>query len=198
MSVPTDGAEARFLFRRRRRISEAELELNNLMRLLWEQHTAWTRMTINASVFGTPDQQAVTARLLRNPTNFARALEPLYGRAIASEFERLLRDHLVIAAELVTAAKAGDTQAAADAEVRWYQNADQIAALLGRINPFWSEAEWRAMLHEHLRNVKGEAVALLNSQFELSTRVYDEAERQALMMADELTRGIVRQFPRKF
>lgn len=198
MSIPTDGAEARFFFRRRRRISEAELDLSNTMRLLWEQHTAWTRMTINAIVFGTPDQQAVTARLLRNPTDFARALEPLYGKAIASEFERLLRAHLVIAAELVTAAKAGNTQAAADAERRWYQNADQIAALLGRINPFWSEAEWRDMLHEHLRLVKAEAVALLNGQYELSTQVYDEAEAQALVMADELTRGIVRQFPRRF
>lgn len=198
MSIPTEGPEVRFFFRRRRRISQAELELNNTMRLLWGQHTAWTRMTINAIVFGTPDQQAVTARLLRNPTDFARALEPLYGQANASEFERLLRAHLVIAAELVTAAKAGDTQAATDAERRWYENADQIAAFLGRINPFWSEAQWRSMLHEHLRFVKGEAVALLNGQYEQSVRVYDEAERQALMMADELTRGIVRQFPRRF
>ena len=27
-------------------ISQAELDLSNKMRLLWEQHVAWTRMTL--------------------------------------------------------------------------------------------------------------------------------------------------------
>ena len=189
MSIPTEGPEVRSFFRRRRRISQAELELNNTMRLLWEQHTAWTRMKI---VFDS-DQQA-----LRTAAQNQRTCQGAGNSVRPSERPISRRKILVIAAELVTAAKAGDTQAATDAERRWYENADQIAAFLGRINPFWSEAQWRSMLHEHLRFVKGEAVALLNGQYEQSVRVYDEAERQALMMADELTRGTVRQFPRRF
>ncbi|APC85224.1 hypothetical protein NPD12_2265 [Clostridium botulinum] len=105
--------------------------------MLWEQHSIWTRLAIMSIVVGSPDQDLVIARLLRNPKDFEKALRPFYGDKVAAEFSKLLTDHLVIAAELVKASKAGNTSAAADAEKRWYENADQIAELLSRINPYW-------------------------------------------------------------
>ncbi|MGI6620967.1 MAG: acetylglutamate kinase [Bacillota bacterium] len=183
---------------RRRGISQAQLELNNTLRLLWEQHVWWTRSFIIAVAADLPGLDAITERLLRNPRDFQRVLEPLYGPQIAGEFARLLTEHLTIAAELVQEAKAGDAVAAADAERRWYMNADQIARFLGRINPFWSRREWRAMLHEHLDLTKSEAVAILNMNFEQGIMIFGQTERQALMMADVMTEGIVRQFPREF
>ena len=118
------------------------------MRMLWEQHVAWTRMTINSIAENLPDLDFVTNRLLCNASDMAAALKTFYGEENASRFESLLRDLLVIAAELVKAAKAGDSQAAADAERRWYANVDEIAAFLNSINPNWSKEEWMSMLHE--------------------------------------------------
>jgi hypothetical protein len=163
--------------------------------MLWEQHVTWTRLTIISIVEGLQDVDVVTARLLRNPKDFARMLEPFYGQRTASMFADLFTSHLVIAAELVTAAKAGESQAAADAERRWYVNADQIAEFLGTINPHWSQAEWRSMLHEHLALTKSEAVDVITKDFAAGVEVYDKIERQALAMADVMTQGIVRQFP---
>jgi hypothetical protein len=191
-------ASSTTLGRHRRRISQAHLDLNNMLRLLWEQHVWWTRSFIISVAFSLPDLNFVTARLLRNPRDFQAALEPLYGPGIAAEFARLFTEHLTIAAELVQAAKAGDTARAADAERRWYINADQIASFLARINPFWSEEEWRAMLHEHLAITKDEAVAILSGNFERGIQIFDQVELQALETADLMTEGIVRQFPRRF
>jgi len=191
-------ASSTTLGRHRRRISQAHLDLNNMLRLLWEQHVWWTRSFIISVAFSLPDLNFVTARLLRNPRDFQAALEPLYGPGIAAEFARLFTEHLTIAAELVQAAKAGDTARAADAERRWYINADQIASFLARINPFWSEEEWRAMLHEHLAITKDEAVAILSGNFERGIQIFDQVELQALEMADLMTEDIVRQFPRRF
>lgn len=145
-----------------------------------------------------PDVDLVTRRLLRNPLDFQAALEPLYGHDIASRFAVLLTEHLAIAAELVQAAKAGDSARVADAERRWYANADEIAAFLAYINPFWSEEEWRTMLREHLSLTQTEAVAILSMDFETGIQVFDNVELQALEMADMMTEGIVRQFPRRF
>lgn len=184
--------------RRPRRIGGAELDLNNSMRMLWEQHVTWTRLTIISMAFGLPDVDLVTQRLLRNPSDFAAALEPFYGRETAAKFAQLLTEHLVIAAQLVAAAKRGDTAAAADAERRWYANADQIAAFLASINPHWSQAEWQTMLYQHLSLTKSEAVDILTGDYAAGIAVYDEIEKQALMMADVMTAGIVRQFPRRF
>lgn len=179
-------------------ISKTQATLNNQLRLLWEQHVVWTRLTIISMVFGLPDVELVTKRLLRNPKDFEALLKPLYGDRAASRFADLFTSHLVIAAELVSAAKAGDTRAAADAEKRWYANADEIAAFLGSINPYWSEQQWRTMLYEHLALTKAEAVNMLTGKYEDGITVFDQIEKQALEMADVMTYGIARQFPNNF
>lgn len=99
-----------------------------------------------------------------------------------------------ISAELVKAAKAGDSQKAEAVEKRWYKNANDIAALLGRINPYWSEEIWMDMLHEHLRLVKAEAIYMLNKDYQKSIDAYDQNEIQALEMADTMSKGIINQF----
>ncbi|WP_242844878.1 LysM peptidoglycan-binding domain-containing protein [Clostridium botulinum] len=180
------------------RVTESEMALRDTMRMLWEQHSVWTRLAIMSIVAGSPDQDLVIARLLRNPKDFEAALRPFYGDKVAAEFNKLLTSHLVIAAELVKASKAGNTNAAADAEKRWYENADQIAELLSRINPYWYLEDWKAMLHEHLALVKAEAVAILTSDYKRSISIYDEIEAQALEMADTMAEGIIEQFPERF
>jgi len=110
------------------------------------------------------------------------------------KFSDLLTSHLVIASELVKAAKAGDNKAASDAEKQWYANADEIAAFLGSINPYWSQEDWKMMMYAHLALVKAEVVNMLTKDFESGIQVYDEIERQALEMADVMAEGIIKQF----
>lgn len=176
-------------------INSGACGLSNHLRLLWEQHVVWTRLVIISIIFNLPDVEFVTKRLLRNPKDFATALRPLYGEQVAARFDSLLTSHLVIAAELVKAAKAGDSRAAADAERRWYANADEIAAFLARINPYWSEQEWKDMLYKHLALTKAEAVNILTGKYAEGIAVFDQIEMQALEMADVMTNGIIRQFP---
>ncbi len=174
--------------------TKPQVNLMNYIRMLWEQHGVWTRSTITSLVFGLPDEEFVIARLLRNPVDFEHALKPYYGTRIAARFRDLLTEHLVVAADLVRAAKAGDNIVAAEAERRWYANADAIAALLGSINPYWSEQQWRMMLYQHLALVKAEAVEMLAGRYEASIAVYDQIEIQALGMADIMAAGIIKQF----
>ncbi len=154
----------------------------------------WTRLTIISMVENLPDVELVTARLLRNPKDFAALLAGFYGRQKAGMFEKLFTQHLTIAAQLVQAAKAGDNQKAQAAENEWYRNAGQIAEFLAAINPYWSRAEWITMLDEHLKLTKTEAVDLISKQYAKSINTYDEIEKQALRMADLMFEGISKQF----
>lgn len=179
-------------------ISKAEMDLKSYMRMLWEEHIAWTRMAIISIAYNLPDQDLVIKRLLRNATDMEAAFKPLYGDEKASRFGSLMKDHLVTAAQLVNAAKAGDSKAAADAEKKWYANADEIAAFLNTINPNWPKEALMIMLHGHLALTKSEAVARLTRDYATDIALYDKIEKQALTMADALTEGIVKQFPDKF
>ncbi len=179
-------------------ISVAEEILSNHMRLLWEQHVYWTRMVINSMVFDQPDKQLVTDRLLRNAKDFEAALTPFYGETVAAQFADLLTSHITIAAEFVQAAIDSDSAAAADAEKRWYENADQIADFLAEINPYWSAREWQSMLYDHLAMLKAEAVYFITKDYANSIAIFENIEQEALEMADMMTEGIVRQFPQNF
>ncbi len=161
---------------------------------LWIEHVLWTRAFIISTAFNLPDLNATTNRLLRNPADFARVLQPLYGDNKARLFEELLRDHLIIASQLVNAAKAGDTRAAAQQRSRWYANADEIAEYLGGINPYWNVDTWMALLDDHLKMTENEATQILQGQYEAGIAQYDDIQKEAIQMAQEMARGIVRQF----
>ena len=56
----------------------------------------------------------------------------------------------------------------------------------------------QSMLYEHLRLTTDEVVARLQAEWETDVAVYDRIHFQALEMADELSTGIVKQFPQRF
>jgi len=181
-------------YRNNNRINpQKRCDLINTFRKLWEQHGLWTRAFIVSTAEDLADLGLVTKRLLRNPIDFANEFKKYYGEK-AKQFEKLLTEHLTIAAQLVNAAKAGNGNAANVARKKWYQNADQIAAFLAGINPHWSEKDWQAMLYEHLKLVEEEAVYRLKGQYAADIALYDEIEAQALEMADMMAMGIARQF----
>ncbi|UQZ37706.1 acetylglutamate kinase [Paenibacillus sp. PK3_47] len=165
------------------------------MRMLWEQHVAWTRMAITSLVFGLPDTDAVLARLLQNAPDMGNAFKPFFGENIGNTYTRLITEHLSIAADLVKAAKAGDTSSAAAAEKKWYANADEIISFLSSILSYLPKEEFKKMFYEHLALTQAEAVAMLNKDYKASIQIYDRIERQALMMADMIRNAILLQFP---
>lgn len=180
------------------RITRAQVNLMNLLRELWEEHIAWTRMAVISIAENLPDTDLVLNRLLRNPSDFAAQLRQLYGNRAAAEFEELLRSHLIIASQLIEAAKAGDNSAVEEIEDEWYDNADDIAEFLARINNNWSEQTWKDMLHNHLQLLKAEVVNRLEGNYETDINLYDDIQKQALEMADLMSEGIIRQFPSRY
>ena len=180
-------------------ISKSELALRQGMNKLWEDHVTWTRLAVISLTTGSPDTQATVARLLRNQTDIGNAIKPFYGAAAGKQLTALLREHILVAADLIAAAKAGDQEALATQQARWTANADRIAALLSKANPrFWKPGEMRAMMRSHLRLTTDEVVARLQGNWAADVRAYDRIHVQILHMADMLSDGLVGQFPARF
>lgn len=172
----------------------SEIALMNQLRNLWTDHVMWTREFIISTAADLGALDAVTARLLQNPDDFAKLLSIVYGEDVAENFKQLFTEHLLIAADLVNAAKAGNTQAAEQARTMWYDNADAIAKFLSEVNPYWNEMTWQNYLYSHLEMIEKEAVARLNNQYEEDIMLFDEIKEEALEMADYMFAGIQQQF----
>jgi hypothetical protein len=184
---------------KQRGVSAQRLALHDAMRRLWEDHITWTRLFIVSAVAGLPETEATTQRLLRNQRDIGDAIKPFYGRRAGERLTSLLEEHIMLAAQIVGAAKAGDQAAVEAHSSAWYRNANQIADFLNRANPrHWPRREMRSMMRSHLDLTLAEAVAHLQGEHRKSIRLYDRVHRQILAMADMLSDGIAAQFPKRF
>jgi hypothetical protein len=179
--------------------SDAAITFRNDMRKLWEDHVTWTRLAIISLADDLPDRDAAVGRLLQNQDDIGDAIEPFYGEGASDQLSALLHDHIVIAADLILATKAGDTAAGDAAGARWYANADDIAAFLSAANPrMWPAEHMKQMMREHLDLTLAEAVARLTKDYRADVAAYDAIHGQILGMADMLSLGIIHQFPKRF
>jgi hypothetical protein len=174
------------------------VEFRQDMRKLWEDHITWTRLFIVSAVAGLPDVEPTAGRLLQNQADIGAAIVPFYGEEAGAALTGLLREHILIAADLVTAAKAGDQAAVAEHADRWYANADEIADFLAAANPAWPKGQLRQMMRMHLDQTLAEATARLAGDWAADIAAYEEIHLHILAMADVLAFGIIEQFPEHF
>lgn len=180
-------------------VTSSEFALRQGMRSLWEDHVSWTRLAIISLTTDSPDTKATVARLLRNQSDIGNAIKPYYGAKAGNELTRLLREHILVAADLVAAARAGDKAKLATEQTAWQRNADSIAVFLNKANPdVWKLGEMKTMLHSHLTLTTQEVVARLQGKWNADVRAYDAIVKQALGMSDMLSAGIIHQFPARF
>ena len=171
--------------------TQQQICLMNQLQQLWEQHVYWTRFFIVSTLANLDDLKPVTNRLLQNPKDFAQLLTPLYGKNKGCRFQELLTQHLLIAADLVNAAKNGDTEKVNCIQAKWYENADEIAGFLSSINPCWNEARWKDLLYSHLNMTEQEATLYLQGNYTASIECFNYIEKEALTMANYMFCGII-------
>jgi hypothetical protein len=180
-------------------LTKKAVTLRTDMRKLWEDHITWTRLAIISLESGTPDTEATVSRLLQNQTDIGNAVKPFYGNAAGDELTRQLRSHILIAADVIAAAKGGDSAKLADAQVRWIQNADDIAKVLDSVNPrYWKLPVLKAEMQMHLDLTTEEAVARLKGDWTGDVAAYDKVHQHILHMSDLLANGLIKQFPKRF
>jgi hypothetical protein len=117
---------------------------------------------------------------------------PFFGSQAGAGLAGLLREHILIAAEVLGAAKAGDSSALNAALAAWYANGDDIAGFLHRANPrAWPLGHMQAMMRQHLDLTLAEATARLNGDWDADVRAYDQVHDAILEMSDMIADGLL-------
>ncbi len=175
-----------------------ETVLKETMRRVWSEQAIWTRSYIVAAIGGASDAHDTADRLLRNPADIAAVFEPYYGREASAKLAGLLRQHFLIAADVVDGTKTGDQKQFREADQRWRDNAHEIAAFLSGLNPNWSKGELAAMLDDRLALTEKEAESRLHGNWPDDIAAFDAIFGQMTAQADALSDGIIKQYPEKF
>lgn len=167
-------------------------------RKLWIDHVSWTRSFIISDLASLADKDPVLERLLKNQDDIGASIKPYYGEEAGNKLSKLLREHIVIAGQVVDSAKSNNKSDLDKYNKSWYKNADDIADFLSSANSNWANSELKDMLHKHLEFVTAQAVERLNKNWKADIEAYDKGEEHMIKFADMLSDGIVKQFPQKF
>ena len=181
------------------RISQSQVKFENEFRRLWMDHVLWTSNYItSATTAGSEDQKQVLARLLKNQEDIGNAVKPIYGEKAGNKLTDLLKEHIVIAGKIVDAAKTGKKALVNQLNKEWYRNADDIAAFLSQANPYLKNEDLKKLLYMHLKLVTNDLSASLEKDWEARIVAIDEGVSHIILMADTISAGVVKQFPKKF
>ena len=178
-------------------LSSADM-LRQDMRKLWSDHVFWTRDYAAAAIANQPDEKAASVRLLKNQEDIGNAIAKYYGKAAGDKLTSLLKEHIMIAVDLIKAAKTHDQSKFQEVDRKWDRNGEEIAEFLSNANPNWPKATLSDMMKMHLTTTKAEVTARLNKDWEGDVKAFDDVYNHILKMSDALSTGIIKQFPDKF
>ncbi len=179
-------------------VADSQVSLRIALRRLWADHVNWTRSYVVAAVADAADASAAAGRLLKNQEDIGNAVVPFYGADAGKALSGLLKEHILIAVELIKAAKANDQRKFGEEDAKWTKNAEGIAGLLSSANPYWKRADVVDLLALHLKLTKDEVVARLTKKWDDDVRAFDEIFTEIMTLSDALADGVVKQFPDKF
>ena len=175
-----------------------QVALYGQMRKLWSDHVFWTRQYMIEAINESPEAAASATRLMENQENIGDAVIPFYGAQAGSHLTELLKQQITIIVDLVEATKSKNQPDFQDANIRWQNNAAQIAMFLSQLNPNWPEVAVADLMKIHLSTTADELSAIVNQQYNMSVTSFDAVHDHILSMSDALSAGIIKQFPDKF
>ncbi len=158
---------------------------------LWSQLAMWTRSLVVSTAENLENKTATVNHLFTIPTDLYYTFRIFYGSAISQQLLNLLTNFITNEWRLIDALKAGNRENVDESTVRIYQTADDLAAMLSRINVYWDEEQWKSLLYQFIRLMIDEMVAMMAGEYEREIEIYRRLEESAKLIGSYMARGII-------
>jgi len=163
------------------------------IRMFWFELATWIRAYMLSRYAGLGNQAEVLDRLKQVPVNYINMLRGVFGAR--DDIERdldLINTYIDLIVLLISAHQAGDMEEINRITRLLYQNADERAAFLASVNPFWDETEWRTRLYGHLRSTIDESTTFLARDYARNLDIFSTLLDQADSTSDYYASGLFR------
>lgn len=166
-------------------------EMNRIydIRMFWFELIIWVRSYILSRLKGLGNENEVYARLMQVPARYVNMLQQIF-QVNLEPYLQLLNTFIDLINSLVTAQMEGNVDEVNRITQLLYENADEGAAFLASINPFWDQNEWRSRLDNILQSIIDETITLSAGDHARNLEIYsnllDQAESISSYFADGL------------
>lgn len=179
-------------------INYKEYIFKSKMRTLWTNHIVYTRQFIISLISNLDDTKIIVYRLMMNQEEIGDFLKPYYGEKKSLILTTLLKEHINIAIDFITANIKKNIESSMSIKIYWYMNAINISRYLSEINPKFNKIIIRDMFFDYLDFTEKELLARLRKDYILDIIMFDSVHEQILQMSDTWSEGIIRQFSDRF
>lgn len=160
------------------------------IRMFWFEFVIWIRNYMLSRYQGLGNTEEVYTRLLQVPMDYVNLLRQIFGDVIAGEYVTLFYNYIDLIDALVTAQIAGNVEEIGLITQQLYRNADERAAFLASINPYWSEEEWRNRLYTNLRSTLNQSTSFLMGDYGKNIDIFSSLLDQAESTGNYFTEGL--------
>lgn len=171
-------------------ITYSQMNLIFNMRLFWRRLTIWTRIYIISRYLGVGTAEVAFERLYLENLNFGDMISLHFNRSTANQYSQLLNQFSIGLRELITARLEGNFDAVRQNIDRLVQNANQRAAFLASINPYFNEAQWRGLLTQYLQDTMQEANLFAAKDFRTDIEYFDRLMTLTNQMGDVFAQAL--------
>ncbi|WP_312648815.1 hypothetical protein [Aminipila sp.] len=172
-------------------IPPSQLNLIFQSRTIWRDLATWLRAYLASKHGGLGDIEAIWEKLDELLIKSTNIFSLVFGEQFADQYVTLLSNFNNILDALINAQINGDTNAINEYTKQLYENADQIAAFLSKVNPFWVESEWKNLLYQFNQMTIDQSNTFLNKDFRKNIDIFDRILNLTSTIGDYYSQGIL-------
>lgn len=163
------------------------------LRRAFTDHAVYTSCLITESVpILQPDAAFVSERLLRNPTDIRNLLQPLIGSEKGEVVERVIGDHLKLAAATLEPVRNNDSQRTARAVEAFLNQGNEFGSALSSLNPSKLPLDVAVtMVRDHNNFVVNLATLRQQKNYEDYINTYDVYFSHMMEFSDALCNALI-------
>lgn len=166
-----------------------------IIRMLWFELVTWVRIYMLSRFAGIGNSDEIYERLRQAPVEYVNTVKKYFQDVNEEEYLGLFFTYIELIDAFITAMMENDIEALNQITMRLYQNADDRAAFVASINPFWDLEDGRDRLYTNLRSTIEEAITFLAGDYarniDIFSRLLDQAESTSTFLAQGLFNYIV-------
>jgi len=142
------------------------------IRMFWFELFTWLRAYMLSRYRGLGNADEMKARLEQVLIEYVNALKQIFGEKV-EPYLQILNNYIDLINALITAQKEGNTNEIYRITQLLYQNADQRAAFITSLNPYWDQSEWTRRLYNNLRITVDESTTFLSGDYSRNLDIFD-------------------------
>lgn len=161
------------------------------IRTLWRDMVTWGRAYMISRYAGLANAEDEFNRLYEIPLEFGNIFELVFGYENAQTFMQYLSRQIIMIRSLVEAQMAGDVNLANQLVQQLYSLADERAAFMASINPFWNSSQVRNLIYTFFQLTIESITTFLAGDYKREIDIYDRLLHHTDSMGDYLAQGIL-------